>query len=744
MGLLRRNKNDGLLKRLAVRLSVFTAIGALGFFAIARAQRSGEETADDNATAESSPDVGESKSASPAPTTLIPNGGDSLTAPPNKPEPRLRQPAIAPPGAPINSNRLLPVSPAPGEGNPLRGSVNGTDPAPAARMEVEPRHLPVGDAALPVESPRVVAPSLGRRVNPGAIPAGTNGQIGNGAPDAIGTRAVAPPYGDLYRRPAANEREAAAAINPAPNLRNAGADTLTPNSRSAAIPSGNRALSAIGPTNTSGLPSPSLRNLSAGSPLAATSLPANQKLGSDQPGSRQLEGPQAPSLTLEKSAPAEIQVGKPAKFKITVRNTGTVPASQVKVFDRVPVGTRLLATKPQAAVGRNGALIWVVGTLQPDDEKTLEMQLMPEQEGEIGSVATLTFQAEASVRTVATKPDVTLDVTAPDRVLIGEQLTMKIKVTNQGTGVASNIVLFDSLPPQVRHPQGNELEYDIGDLKPNETREINLTLTGASPGQVARQITARGDGSISAEAPIAFEVVAPALKVNFDGPTLPYLERQAVYTFSVSNPGTAPAHGIELVSHLPKAMKFVSANNSGYYDSKSHSVFWSLSELPEGEVGKVKLVTMPVEAGKHTMHIESKGNLDLSDSLQETIVVDGLPALSFEVVDLEDPVAVGGETGYEIRVLNQGTKTANNIRLVALVPPQLRALSADGPTQSTVDGGRVIFAPLQRLAPKADATYRIKVQGVVEGDQRMRVLVQSDEMDSPVTKEESTRVYKDR
>ena len=94
--------------------------------------------------------------------------------------------------------------------------------------------------------------------------------------------------------------------------------------------------------------------------------------------------------------------------------------------------------------------------------------------------------------------------------------------------------------------------------------------------------------------------------------------------------------------------------------------------------------------------------------------------------------------------MNQGTKTANNIRLVALVPPQLRALSAEGPTQNTVDGGRVIFAPLQRLAPKADATYRIRVQGVVEGDQRLRVLVQSDEMNSPVTKEESTRVYKDR
>ncbi len=41
-------------------------------------------------------------------------------------------------------------------------------------------------------------------------------------------------------------------------------------------------------------------------------------------------------------------------------------------------------------------------------------------------------------------------------------------------------------------------------------------------------------------------------------------------------------------------------------------------------------------------------------------VVDGLAAIMFEVKDLEDPIEVGGETGYEVRVVNQGTKAATN------------------------------------------------------------------------------------
>src|SRR5262249_46491278 len=46
--------------------------------------------------------------------------------------------------------------------------------------------------------------------------------------------------------------------------------------------------------------------------------------GGGRPGHKQLEGMQAPSLTLEKIAPQEIQVGKPAVFQIKVRNAGRV------------------------------------------------------------------------------------------------------------------------------------------------------------------------------------------------------------------------------------------------------------------------------------------------------------------------------------------------------------------------------------------------------------------------------------
>ena len=54
------------------------------------------------------------------------------------------------------------------------------------------------------------------------------------------------------------------------------------------------------------------------------------------------------------------------------------------------------------------------------------------------------------------------------------------------------------------------------------------------------------------------------------------------------NAGTAPAVGVELVAQLPPGLKFVRANNSGYYEERTHRVLWNLEELPAAETGEVE------------------------------------------------------------------------------------------------------------------------------------------------------------
>ena len=157
------------------------------------------------------------------------------------------------------------------------------------------------------------------------------------------------------------------------------------------------------------------RTASAAAPDSGFGESSLEGEGTGQPGNPQLDGVQTPQLAIHKSAPKEIQVGKPAVFRVTVRNTGLVPAAHVEIHDRVPRGTRLLGTSPQAKHDSNGELVWTLGTIRAGEEAFVEMQLMPTAEGEIGSVATVHFGADASVRTVATRPQLALKPQPPAR-----------------------------------------------------------------------------------------------------------------------------------------------------------------------------------------------------------------------------------------------------------------------------------------------------------------------------------------
>ncbi len=474
----------------------------------------------------------------------------------------------------------------------------------------------------------------------------------------------------------------------------------------------------------------------------APSGPESGPLGTGLP-NRQWEGPQTASVEIEKQAPEEIQIGKPAVFVVLVKNTGRVPATDVEVIDLVPKGTRLLQTRPAARVMPGGRVVWQLDVIQPGEQRQVQMEVLPLVEGEVGSVATVRYSAASSARTVATRPELRLQVQAPRKVHVGNEVTLQITITNPGTGPATGVILTEHVPEGLQHPIGNVLEYEVGDLKPKETRQLELTLKAVKPGRVINHLVARGDGQLRDEARNPIEVIAPDLRVAVKGPRFRYLEREATYQITISNPGTAPAKEIELAAQIPPGFKFLEANNYGEFDANTRTVYWSLVELPPGQSGTVTLRLRPEESGQHELLVEAKAQHDLIHRVQHRIKVEGVAALRFEVADIDDPVEVGGETFYEITVVNQGTKAATEIQLVALLPEGLQPIGAQGPVRFRIAGRQVLFDRLPRLSPKAQTTYRIRVRGVRPGDHRIRVQMVSAELRAPVVKEESTRVFGD-
>jgi uncharacterized repeat protein (TIGR01451 family) len=462
------------------------------------------------------------------------------------------------------------------------------------------------------------------------------------------------------------------------------------------------------------------------------------------PGPAMLEGVQAPQVAVEKRGPREVQVGKLARYEMLVRNVSAVVAHDVELTDLVPKGTTLVSTTPPAAPGVDGELSWQIGSLDPGAQARVLVEVLPVEEGEVGSVASVRFAAKASVRSLATRPALAIEVSPPEPTRVGGDIPVTISVSNPGTGRATGVVLEGMLPAGLAHRAGQELEFDIGSLAPGETRSIDLLLASTGPGRHRVELGVRADGQLEERLPVTVEVTAPTLELTAELPARRYLQRPATCVLSMANAGTAAARSVELAAQLPPGLKFVSANNAGYYDEKTHRVLWQLEELPPAEIGSVEVVLMPIALGSQQIVAAARSPDGLSDQITKMLEVEGVAALTFTVVDSEDPIEVEGVTEYVVRVGNQGTQAASNVQVMATILGDMQPVDASGPVDHRISNLTVTFEPLARLAPTEETVFRVRVRGKRAGDQRVQVQITSADHPTPVSKEEITRVYSDR
>ncbi|MGB8852026.1 MAG: DUF11 domain-containing protein [Pirellulales bacterium] len=706
------------------------------------------EAATTEATADAPPDQTTDASRSEPERNLVaPVSSSEPEAEPASPSAPIADAAAdAPPDAAVDL-QLLPDTAAPPADEPA---------APVALPEPELLTDPVAPSSdAPTDGAAdAVAPAA---EPPATAPAPTPEPQATAAPPAAGTaappQAVSPPVNP----PAVAPFAAAPAIAPPPAA--APAPRFAPSAAPQLVPPLAAPLAPARPVAAVASPFASAPAIVPGTDagpqasFGAQSQPQQAPAGVDgqgRPGPLQLEGVQSPQLAVEKRGPREIQVGKPARYEVLVRNVGSATANDVVLRDAIPFGTTLITTTPPAspanAAGGStaGDLVWSLGQLPPGGQARVVIELMPQAEGEIGSVASVSFRADASVRSRATKPAVAIACSEPQPTLIGRDAGITITVSNPGTGIATGVVLEGFLPENVSHRSGRELEFDIGQLKPGEARTIELVLGTRGPGVHQARFAVRADGGLVTEQGVKLEVTAPTLELAIDMPLRRFLQRSATCKIAMVNAGTATARSIELAAQLPPGVRFVRANNAGWHDERTHRVLWNLEELPPGETGSVEVVVMPVELGPQKIVAAARSADGLADQVTHVCEVEGLAALFFEVTDSEDPIEVDGVTEYVVRVGNQGTKPATGVRLAATLLGDLEPVEARGPSGHRVDNLTVSFEPLAKLAPAEEAIFRVRAKGRTAGDQRVQVQLTSEDHPAPITKEEVTRVYDDR
>lgn len=454
----------------------------------------------------------------------------------------------------------------------------------------------------------------------------------------------------------------------------------------------------------------------------------------------------SPTLKIHQNCPTFSVINQPTSLSFFIVNSSSVEARDVVVTSTLSPGWEYLSSSPESLV-RGNTLTWNTGLL-PGNEKTQEvtLQLKPTQAGKLSHHLSVTtgdgYTATSVCETVIGQPLLSLTQTCPAEGIVSDRLIITTTVKNTGTSDARDIRVVNSVPEGFRHASGKQdIIRNIGTLAPGETKTESFEYIIERTGTATSVARVEGQG-IREETTCEIALHEPGISITKTAPERRFLHRPVPYEITVSNPGTASALEVIVNDTLPSGVQYENSNPPGTFNSATNGITWNLGSLAPGASQTLTINGLAVTPGRHCNAATVKTKRALRDSAQACTDIEGVAALLIEVTDSDDPVEVGSTTTYTIVITNQGTATTTNLKISARLPETAEYVSSTGSAaRLIVMGKRVDFDPIQKLEPKKAITLTVTIRGTQPGDERFHVIMEADQLTSPVIEEESTKFY---
>jgi uncharacterized repeat protein (TIGR01451 family) len=481
------------------------------------------------------------------------------------------------------------------------------------------------------------------------------------------------------------------------------------------------------------------------------------------------------TLTLQESCPPTVLVGQEVPCKLTIDNATRAPARFLTVRASLMEGMTLLRSNPPAF--QDGAqLVWTLDQVPPQGKRTLEVIYQAARTGQqTGRASLVTSEGRTEERIFSVKvaprpqPHLRIESTGTSAALLarnsaslqGLPLTYQLLVGNDGTDTAANVRLLAEIDPSLENEAGaNPVEWSLGTMTPGARRTATLTLKPRRGGQAAVRLTAVSEGRTVGQAQQLVDVREAGVSLRVLGPEVRYVGRPVVWNLEVKNTGAQDLTQLTVNDTLPPELEFVVATDGGQL--RGREVVWTIDRLRPGVVRRLTLTTNATRlasgainrarvlavttlelSGPRVGQLTSAGAAapayTLCDQAEARIALHGLPAFKLRL-EGKGPLEVGEQATYTLEVTNSGSLPGSDVKLVGILPPQMRPLSA-GPTPYRLEGRQVTFQPIPTLAPGQVIRYVIQVQAVQAGDARFRAELTSATLHDAVVKENSILVH---
>ncbi|MFO1003569.1 MAG: hypothetical protein U0936_24815 [Planctomycetaceae bacterium] len=156
-------------------------------------------------------------------------------------------------------------------------------------------------------------------------------------------------------------------------------------------------------------------------------------------------GPQSPGITVQWVRRGEFNVGQECDVDLVVQNTSKSSVRSVMTEAIIPDGLELVEAKPPAMEGSETPT-WTFGELKPGETRTVAIKVIPRQRGDVRLDAFVRMTGFSSSEFSVQEPMISVEVSGPETVEVGQQAGYVVKVSNPGTGLANNVVIQAAIP----------------------------------------------------------------------------------------------------------------------------------------------------------------------------------------------------------------------------------------------------------------------------------------------------------
>ncbi len=399
----------------------------------------------------------------------------------------------------------------------------------------------------------------------------------------------------------------------------------------------------------------------------------------------------------------------------------------------------------QAQDGEPQVLAWRLGALKPGETRMIRMTAAAGNPGAFDTCAWVSFQPTLCRQINVTEPELRLSQqimdasgNSRDRFYACETVFVRYRLSNTGTGNTTAATISGELPQGVAMNGKRELLLPVGVIGAGETVERTARLDPTQIGEVTLRARASTDTLEANSNHDRIEIVKPELDLRVQAPRESYLGRSVTYQLSVTNNSDVPA--LETVVEMPApagGLRFVSNDQEIPREVDRYQV----GRLDPGQTRTFGVTFEPSEKGM--ISTTATVTAYCADAVTKKIAtqVSGVPAVQVSVVDRVDPVKVGENTVYDVRVINQGTEEDLNIQLTGELKGPLQFVEGTGPSQVSGQEGGVQFGPVERLAPGETAHWQVTAKGTEAGNGHLHIQFKTSAAPKGAVSSEPTTVF---